>query len=129
MLKSNSKKAKENIKNYIINNFDCSNYEVETEPTTFEEIAQFIYRTFREEKYSMMEDFRYYHHNEFNAFLDWCSGLPSVLDTCYYYNRSAVEDLAVILEETEAEKSRYTEDEAETRLTQLIYREIKRSAI
>lgn len=125
MLKSNSKKAKENIKKYIINNFDCSNYEVETEPTTFEEIAQFIYRTFREEKYNMMEDFRYYHHNEFNAFLDWCSGLPSVLDTCYYYNRSAVEDLASILEETEAEKSRFTESEAENRLTQLIYKTIK----
>ena len=73
----------------------------------------------------MMEDFRYYHHNEFNAFLDWCSGLPSVLDTCYYYNRSAVEDLAIILEETETEKSKFTENEAETRLTQLIYKTIK----
>lgn len=125
MLKSNSKKAKENIQNYIINNFDYSNYEVETEPTTFKEIAQFIYRTFRSEKYSTMEDFKYYHHNEFNAFSAWCSGLPSVLDTCYYYNRSAVEDLAAILEENEAEKSKFTESEAENRLTQLIYKTIK----
>lgn len=127
MLKSNSKKAKENIQNYIITNFDCSNYEVETEPTTFKEVASFIYKTFKTEKYNCSEDYKYYHHNEFDAFLDWCSGLPSVLNTCYYYNRSAVEDLASILEETETEKSRYSESEAETRLTQLIYREIKKS--
>lgn len=127
MLKSNSKKARENTQNYIINHFDCSNYEVKTEPTTFKEIASFIYNTFKSEKYNCAEDYRYYHHSELNAFLDWCSGLPSVLDTCYYYNRSAVEDLASILEETETEKSRYTESEAETRLTQLIYREIKKS--
>ncbi len=127
MLKSNSKKAKENLKSYIINHFDCSNYEPETEPETFEDIAQFIYCTFRAEKYNSKEDFRYYHLNEFNAFSDWCSGLPSILDTCYYYNRSAVQDLAHILEETETEKNRYSESEAEARLTQLIYRAIKRS--
>lgn len=54
MLKTNSKKAKENLKSYIINHFDYSNYEVETEPTTFEEVAQFIYRAFRSEKYSTL---------------------------------------------------------------------------
>ena len=124
MLKTNSKKAKENIKQYIIDNFTPENY-TDTPPEDFDGIAIFILETFREEKYNSPEDFRYYRNNEAEAFADWCAGLPSLLDTCYYYNRSAVDDLAAILEESEAEKKRFTEREAETRLTSLIYREIK----
>ena len=75
-----------------------------------------------------MSDFRYRDCNEFAAFTDWCQGLPSVLDTCYYYNRSAVEDLGAILEETAEEKARFSEPEAERRLTWLIYRELSKGA-
>ena len=57
-------------------------------------------------------------------FVDWCQGLPSALDTLYYYNRSAVDDLAAILEETEEEKAKYTEAQAEEILSRLIYREL-----
>ena len=60
-------------------------------------------------------------------FADWCAGLPSILNTCYYYNRSAVDDLGEILEETEEEKEKYTQTEAEKLLTALIYREIKKA--
>ena len=126
MLKTNSKKAIENIKNYIINNFDFTNYEeytTEAEPTTFEAIAKFIYKCFIEEK---RYNDGYKHYTEQEVFFDWCSGLPSVIDTCYFYNRSAVDDLAVILEETEAEKEKYSESDAEKLLTNLIYREIKK---
>ena len=52
--------------------------------------------------------------------------MPSILDTCYYYNRSAVYDLGAILEETAEEKARYNEAQAETLLTSLIYRELVR---
>lgn len=52
--------------------------------------------------------------------------MPSILDTCYYYNRSAVDDLGAILEETAEEKARYSEAQAETLLTSLIYRELVR---
>lgn len=127
MLKTNSKKAMENIRGYIINNFDACGYDLETVPEKWEDIATFIYKCFKKEKYSLIQDFKYYHNNEWLAFKDWCSGLPSVLDTCYYYNRSAVNDLAVILEETETEKSEYTEQQAEEKLTYLIYREIKKA--
>lgn len=51
-----------------------------------------------------------------------------ILDTCYYYNRSAVDDLGAILEETEEEKARFTEQEAEQLLTDLIYRELTKGA-
>ena len=124
MLKTNSKKAIENIKNYIIDNFNFCNYDDGTteEPTTFSEIAKFIYNCFLTEK-RYNEGYKGY--TEQQLFFDWCSGLPSVLDTCYFYNRSAVEDLKNILEETEAEAGQYTEQDAEKLLTNLIYREIK----
>ena len=117
MLKTNSKQARENIKKYIMDNFEGTNYEIE-QPETFAETAKIIYQIFKAEK----------HDNrpiaEQALFEDWASGLPSILDTCYYYNRSAVDDLGDILEQTETERNRYTEEEAEKMLTYLIYREI-----
>nr|DAT64881.1 MAG TPA: hypothetical protein [Caudoviricetes sp.] len=128
MLKTNSKKAAENIRAYIMNGFTPENY-TDNPPEDFPEIARFILATFKSEKYSTPEDFRYYRNNELAAFADWCAGLPSALDTCYYYNRSAVDDLGAILEETDEEKARYTEEQAEKTLTLLIYRELKKGAM
>ena len=47
-----------------------------------------------------------------------------MIDTCYFYNRSAVDDLGEILEETDEEKAKYNERQAEDLLTWLIYREL-----
>lgn len=123
MLKSNSKQAIENIRVYVINNFDPCVYDFEGNEEDFKTVAQFIYECFVNEK--VKHDKR--RMTEKELFFDWCQGLPSILDTCYYYNRSAVNDLAVILEETETEKARYTEAQAEEMLTHLIYREIKKA--
>lgn len=121
MLKSNSKQAKENIKNYIINNFDFSNYETEetAAPETYNEICKCIFETMKKEK-----SFCNY-VNDSAAFKDWCQGLPSIFDTCYYYNRYAKDDLKIILEETEEEANKFTEEQAEEMLTELLFREIK----
>jgi hypothetical protein len=127
MLKTNSKQARENIRQYIIEGFTPENY-TDEKIEGFENVSNYILDTFRSEKYSTKEDYRYYGNCEFDAFEDWCRGLPSLLDTCYYYNRSAVEDLGNILEETDEEKKRFTEDKAEWCLTYLIYGELKRGA-
>ena len=119
-----TKKAIENIRAYIMDNFTPENY-TDNPPKDFPEVAAFILDIFRKEK---MSDFRYRNCNEFAAFTDWCQGLPSVLDTCYCYNRSAVDDLGAILEETAEEKARFSEQEAERRLTWLIYRELSKGA-
>ena len=119
-----TKKANENIRAYIMGNFTPENY-TEDPPKDFPEVAAFILDIFRKEK---MSDSRYHDCSEFAAFTDWCQGLPSVLDTCYYYNRSAVDDLGAILEETAEEKARFSEPEAERRLTWLIYRELSKGA-
>ena len=125
MLKSNSKKARENIRAYIVDHFTPENY-TETPPTDPREIFKFIFNCFISEKYHTKEDRAYYRNNEQAAFRDWCSGLPSVLDTCYFYNRSAVDDLGNILEETEEERAQFSESMAENLLTMLIYNEIKK---
>lgn len=121
MLRTNTKKAIENIRAYIVNGFDGTNWGIET-PETFEEVATVIYNTFADEYLYEYNRRR----NEQEVFVEWCAGLPSIIDTCYYYNRSAVADLGDILEETEEERKRYTEAQAEETLSRLIYREITR---
>jgi hypothetical protein len=125
MIRSNSKKAIENIRAYILENVTAENYESE-HPTTFEEAAAFIMDTFKAEHWNSANIRRYY-GSEQNSFTAWCQGLPSALDTCYYYNRSAVDDLGAILEESEEEKGKYSEEQAESLLTWLIYRELKKA--
>ena len=123
MLKTNSKKALENIRTYVVDNFTPDNYNLE--PTNdFATAAKVIYNCFIEEKSGINDWSRV---SESVIFADWCAGLPSILNTCYYYNRSAVDDLGVILEEAEAEKSRFTEDDAAKLLSSLIFREIKKA--
>lgn len=127
MLKTNSKKAKENLKVYIMENFDESYFDYDEAPfkdlTDYKNVCTCIFNV-------MMEEKRYNRSvNDFETFKDWAQGLPSILDTCYYYNRSAKVDLMKILEETEAEAKKFTEQQAEERLTWLLYREINHNRI
>lgn len=129
MLKTNTKAARANIRAYIRDNYTPDNYSGYTSPepptdlAEFAEIARFILDTFRREKLPNANARRYY-RTEYDAFADWCAGLPSVLDTCYFYSRSAVDDLAALLDETPEERARFSEAEAEEMLTRLIYREL-----
>lgn len=118
-LRTNSKKARENVWTYIFNNMDLSGYEVKVNEKDFARVAHTVLDIFRKEKNGYLTKY-----NEFSTFLDWTQGLPSALDCCYWYNRSAVDDLADILEETNTEKAKYTEEEAALLLTKLIYREL-----
>ena len=122
MLKTNTRKARENVQAYIMQHFDGCNFEIET-PATFQETAAVILSIFRSEKPA---EGSYSRMSEGERFADWAAGLPSILDTCYYYNRRAVDDLGAILEETESEKARFDEPQAESLLTSLIYRELVR---
>ena len=127
MLKTNSKQARENIRNFIIKQFDASNY-TETPPETWPEIARFILNTFENEKYYSLEYMRAARMSYQDVFVDWCAGLPSVLHTNYYYLYSAVDILGDMLEQTETEKSKYSDMDAETLLSKLIYSELLKGA-
>lgn len=126
MLRTTCKKALDNIRAYILENTDISGYDKYEEPETFEEAALIIWDEFQSaKKYELCRP----RTNIQECFIDWCAGLPSILDTCYYYNRSAVDDLGEILEETAEEKARFTESQAEQQLSWLIYREISKAAL
>ena len=122
MLRTNSKQARANIRAYIVENFTAGSYSPaydNTDTADFSAVAGVIYHVFKDEtKYDNRR------LTERDLFTDWASGLPSIIDTCYYYNRSAVTDLGDILDESQDERNRYTEAEAEAMLTRLIYREI-----
>lgn len=123
MLKTNSKKARENIRAYVVGHYNPENYDF-TPAIDFTTIAGNILQTFRKER---LAEGTFARMSEGERFADWASGLPSILDTCYYYNRSAVDDLGAILEETKEKKSRFTESQAEALLTSLIYRELMKA--
>lgn len=120
-LRTNSRKARENVRQYIFDHVDFTGYDInDMTNADFPKIAHNVLDIFRSEK-------RYEHYKivvEFVAFLDWTQGLPSALDCCFWYNRSAVDDLGAILEETEEEKAIYNEEEAGLLLVKLIYREL-----
>lgn len=136
MLKSNSKKAIENIKEYV-----CNNVNFNTE-TVNEKYYYVMELEKRHENGANIDMFSVYAHALYNimydeiiagskvtrsfqeSFIYWCKGLPSCFDTGYYYNRSAVDDLGDILEQTAAQRHKYSESEAEEKLSLLIFREI-----
>lgn len=121
MLKTNSKKVKEKIRNYIIRLYDDEGYDV-PKATTFEEMKENIKKVSYNEviKYELMR-----RSTLFDAFKYWCEGLPNLLNTAdYIYCNNAVDILGDILEETEEERNRFGELEAEEKLTYLIFREI-----
>ena len=130
MLRSNSKKAAENISNYIMADIDYLQERAEYRGFTLDAedknaVLAFVYTIFLEEKRGEFN--RYRNVNIYNIFRDWAAGLALGNLFCYYYNRSAVDDLAGILEETPEEKERYTESDAEEMLTRLIFREVTRA--
>ena len=129
MIRSNSKKAIQNIRAYITDNYNPDGYDPEApeaKATTFEEIAACILADVKRVKGYEFNRCRCYTWQE--AFADWAAGLPGLLDTCYYYNRSAVDDLAEILQETDSEKAKYSESQAEEKLSRLIFRELQKAA-
>lgn len=126
-LKTTNKEARLAIRQYILDHFDPCGYDF-TGPSSFPNVARFILSVHAKEKaYSPEYQSRKGYTNE-QVFIDWCQGLPSILDTCYYYNRSAVADLGDILQQSERERAQYTEEQAERLLTHLIYQELVKGA-
>lgn len=122
MLKTNSKQVKEKIREWIIKNFEWSNYEgYYKKPETYEEMKETIALIcWHEKSYQVIRQ-----HDSFqNMFEEWCQGLPAVIDTASYYLHPAVDLVGDILEQTKEERAKYSEPEAESMMTYLIYKEI-----
>lgn len=126
MLRTNSKKARENVRNYIMTDSDYIAERIECDPDTLTEAQALrsVWEIFTAEYYNPIPSTRRNRSNVFDLFTDWAQGLALGGLFLYYYNVSAVKVLGDILEETEEERSKYTEEQAERLLTLLIFREV-----
>ena len=121
MLRSNSKAVVAKIHQYIVDEIDPDYFGLAEAPD-FPTACKLILTACENEKqYSRSR-------SGLDTFRDWAQGLPTALNTCYYYNVSAVNLLADWLEETDIEKSKYSESQAEEMITRLIYRELTKGA-
>lgn len=116
MLKTNSRKAKENIRGYIM---DSWNIEEGEEARTWKETKEAITKAFIFQAYRSDYERR---QNRQEAFINWLCGLPRGLGD--HMLCKGICTLAEILEETQEEAGKYTEAEAENKLNYLIYREV-----
>lgn len=121
MLRSNSKAVVAKIHQYIVDEIDPEYFGLPGAPD-FPEACKLILQACEDEKfYNRIR-------SGLDTFRDWAQGLPTALNTCYYYNVSAIDMLADWLEETESEKAKYSESEAEEMIARLIYRELTKGA-
>ena len=125
MLRSNSKAVTEKIKKWILENVDFSGYDewATLDCSNYRDVCRALLETCEKEKF-------YSRYPSKAAMLeDWFCGLPSVLDTAHYiYRANAVDMLGEWLEETENEKARYSESDAEKMISRLLIREILKGA-
>ena len=121
MLRSNSKKVIEKVRSYITDGIDPDYFGLAEAPDFPSACKLILTACENEKRYSRSR-------SGFETFRDWAQGLPSAFNTMYYYNVSALDLLADWLEESESEKSKYNESEAEEMITRLIYRELAKGA-
>ena len=118
MLKTNSKAARQNIRQYIMNH---SEYLTEVyEATTEKQIIASIAQAYKDEYLTAHTPMTQKH------FTEWASGLTcgDLFDFFDFGTVSAVDTLGEILQESEEERNRYTEQQAAECFAYLIYREV-----
>ena len=133
MLRTNSKKAKENIRLWILANYMPEDYadafQTETgeyTPENFPEVSASIMDTFRKEK-----GFYVRRYGLEIAFRDWMQGLPSILETLpLLCGWGVVEILGDWLEETTEEKEAYSKKDEDGQKAMktalhLVFREVQ----
>lgn len=139
MLKTNTKQVSNKVENYIISNFKNLQQEqpeykydhlhtiASVNADNYAEVCNAINYIFFCEL--LEHDCRWNagRLTRYDAFTEWCQGLPAALN-CKYYLHSACDLLGEWLEETEEEKKKFTERQAEEKITYLLYREINRHA-
>lgn len=124
MVKTNSAAASRKIREYIRENYNPEGYDEYQQTDNIHKIAENILLCFMQEK--VLHDKRNLTYEEY--FLEWMAGLPTILNADYYLGK-AVDTLGDILEQTEDERAKHTEEQAERKLSQMILRELRRAAI
>lgn len=123
-LKTNTRIARKNVVDYIRKYTEDDLQEAGLQDCSDAEMLAYIREQFtREACYE--NNMRRCGWNKYQVFKDWVGGLPLGQLFVYMLRRSAVDDLGAILQETEAEKAKYTAEQAEEMLTRLIFRAVQ----
>lgn len=141
MLRTNSKEARNRVKNFIIENvypFDYDGHEelkaIITDEADKDSHSERAWTLTKEAINEVFYDEYLKHDNRYKVgriskqelFSEWCYGLPTFFECEFLHRDSAVKALGDLLDETEAERNRYTEEEAEKCFLYLIFRELSR---
>ena len=122
MLRTNSKKAREAVRAYVA---EKTRGQDGAEVEGFEEAAAVIAGEWDAYKYPGLD--RQFGHSLTEAFRHFAEGLPNDLFD-YLAAGDTVELVGDMLEQTEAERSKYSNMQACDLLTLLIYREVSKAA-
>lgn len=134
MLKSNAKKVRDALKKYII---ECSRDEIlehnnwvtehpedgkQYDPDDFESVAtaileDFVIRTKRTGGYPRNITVQ-------DLFREWAQGLTWDIFDYYYIHVDSIDILGDMLDQTFEERHRFTNEQADKKLTDLIFREL-----
>ena len=134
MLKTNSKKVNEKIKNLIIDSYQDAeeyySYEGREVATDYEGICADILNAFEIEKVKYDNRYKANLISKQALFYDWMQGLPSAFPIAddIFLHSDAVDFMGDLLEETESEKARFTTTQAEELACNLLYRELTKHA-
>ena len=133
MLRTNSKKAMENIRKEIVDSYEAAEeyftFEGREQKKEFPEICRDILKAFNLEKLEGNKIYMSGRVSRSEMFADWMAGLPTAFPVADdIFLRSAVNFLGEILEETEEEKGKYTEEKAEKLACSLLFRELEKGA-
>ena len=123
MLTTNSKVVRERVRSYILENSEDIVEVMDYEGVPHEhgdDILKYIWVDYMRREGDFSRGVSYQ-----DGFAQWGSGLPyNIFD--YYYNVEAVKLVGDILDETEEERSRFSESDAEKMMSYLIFREVSR---
>lgn len=133
MRRTNSKETMEAIKNAIMESYEAAEeyytYDGKEAKTDYNDICKDILTAFENEKVKHDCQYKAGRISKYSLFCDWMAGLPTAFPVSGdIFLGSAVDWLANILDETEEEKVRYTDDKAEAAACNLLYRELTKHA-
>lgn len=129
MIRTNSKQVKEAIRAYILQeaqDVDNGYIPFNDLETAAAAIKADVIRVMQGDYYNRLHNLTGWSFKDFNY---WVHGLPGLLDLPFIYKQpAAVDILGDILQETPAERARYTETQADEMLCRLIFRELDKAA-
>lgn len=133
MLKTNSKEVMNRIKNLILESYESAEeyytFEGRQAQKEYNDICKDIMNVFYIEKRNNDCRWKARRISEQDLFYDWLQGLPTAFPVSDdIFLRNAVDFLGNLLDETDQEKKKYTDEQAEKQCCNLLYRELNKHA-